>query len=148
MTDQDGMVDYAWSHAVISDQLYHSLNRECDFKMGNQTNSCSLAVKLFLQAYSDIDMYSIYTPVCVSDFERRRASKKLVVAPRSFSQHVSIFFYVLSAFLTSTGTYICGQHVTLRDRAFMCLGPIISYIIEELLIELWKIFFTDNITIL
>ncbi|KAJ8618556.1 hypothetical protein MRB53_014742 [Persea americana] len=87
MTDQDGMVDYAWSHAVISDQLYHSLNRECDFKMGNQTNSCSLAVKLFLQAYSDIDMYSIYTPVCVSDFERRRASKKLVVAPRSFSQH-------------------------------------------------------------
>lgn len=86
VTDQTGMIDYAWSHAVISDQLYRSINKECNFKTDNQTSLCSLAVKSFLLAYSDIDIYSIYTPVCISDFESR-ASPKLVVAPHSFSQH-------------------------------------------------------------
>ncbi|XP_058090287.1 serine carboxypeptidase-like 35 [Magnolia sinica] len=84
-TDEIGMIEYAWSHAVISDQLYKSINKECDFKTDRQTNLCSLALKKFLDAYSDIDIYSIYTPVCPSDFEN--SSPKLLVASRSFSQH-------------------------------------------------------------
>ncbi|KAG9442270.1 hypothetical protein H6P81_018124 [Aristolochia fimbriata] len=85
VTDQVGMIEYAWSHAIISDQLYHHINRECDFKSDNQTYICESSVKSFLQAYSDIDIYSIYSPVCLSDYEQ--TSAKLLAAPRSFSQH-------------------------------------------------------------
>ncbi|XP_068645711.1 serine carboxypeptidase-like 35 [Aristolochia californica] len=84
-TDQIGMIEYAWSHAIISDELYHHINRECNFKSDNQTNICVSSVKSFLQAYSDIDIYSIYSPVCLSDYER--TSLRLLAAPRSFSQH-------------------------------------------------------------
>ncbi|XP_077247118.1 serine carboxypeptidase-like 35 [Tasmannia lanceolata] len=85
-TDQMGMIEYAWSHAIISDQLYHSINKECNFKSGNQTIHCNSAIRGFLQAYSDIDIYSIYTPVCLSDLARK-SSPKLLASPRSFSQH-------------------------------------------------------------
>nr|DAD32672.1 TPA_asm: hypothetical protein HUJ06_011523 [Nelumbo nucifera] len=84
-TDQVGFVEYAWSHAIISDELYHTILKECDFKHNKQTSNCSKAVKGFLQAYSNIDIYSIYTPVCLHSFDRR--PRKLVIGPRLFAQH-------------------------------------------------------------
>ncbi|CAA6662708.1 unnamed protein product [Spirodela intermedia] len=30
-TDQKGLIDYAWDHAVISDELYHKIQKTCDF---------------------------------------------------------------------------------------------------------------------
>ncbi|CAK7322811.1 unnamed protein product [Dovyalis caffra] len=30
-TDQKGMIDYAWDHAVISDRLYHDIKHKCSF---------------------------------------------------------------------------------------------------------------------
>ncbi|KAF9624052.1 hypothetical protein IFM89_007750 [Coptis chinensis] len=86
-TDQTGFVEYAWSHAIISDQLYHTILKECDFKRENQTTTCGLLIRGFLQAYSDIDIYSIYSPVCLTSEERRRSPSKLVTAPRAFTQH-------------------------------------------------------------
>ncbi|XP_039137572.1 serine carboxypeptidase-like 35 isoform X1 [Dioscorea cayenensis subsp. rotundata] len=104
-TDQMGMVEYAWSHAIISDQLYNTIRKECAFfkesekkkerdkeRAMKETKACSLAIKAFLQSYSDIDIYSIYTPVCrhyssnVSGHHRHRRPK-LVASPRLFRQH-------------------------------------------------------------
>ncbi|GJN02294.1 hypothetical protein PR202_ga19628 [Eleusine coracana subsp. coracana] len=70
-TDQLGMVEYAWSHAIISDELYSAVRRECDsFKEeadgGKPGKGCSPALRAFLGAYDDIDIYSIYTPTCLS----------------------------------------------------------------------------------
>ena len=111
-TDQMGMVEYAWSHAIISDQLYNTIRKECAFfkesekKEGNkeremeETKACFLAIKAFLQSYSDIDIYSIYTPVCrhSSTVSRPRRHHhrhpKLVASPRLFRQHVSFLFFV------------------------------------------------------
>ncbi|CAL5068999.1 unnamed protein product [Urochloa decumbens] len=97
-TDQLGMVEYAWSHAIISDELYSAVRRECDsFKEeadgGRPGKGCNPALRAFLGAYDDIDIYSIYTPTCmlptgaaaVTATPRRPA--KLVAAPRLFSKH-------------------------------------------------------------
>lgn len=41
-----------------------------------------------MDAYANIDMYSIYTPVCIKALGTRRTYPKLPVAPRLLSQHV------------------------------------------------------------
>jgi serine carboxypeptidase-like clade II len=94
-TDQLGMVEYAWSHAIISDELYSAVRRECDsFKEdadgGKPGKGCSPALRAFLRAYDDIDMYSIYTPTCLSPSPAGAGARRprLVAAPRLFSKHV------------------------------------------------------------
>ncbi|XP_068661921.1 serine carboxypeptidase-like 35 [Aristolochia californica] len=101
-TDQIGMIEYAWSHAIISDQLYHHISKECNFKSDNQTNLCASSVKSFLQAYSDIDIYSIYTPICLGHYER--PFTKLLTAPLSFSQH-DLWHKLSSGYDACTGDY-------------------------------------------
>ncbi|XP_073040754.1 serine carboxypeptidase-like 34 [Primulina eburnea] len=64
-TDQKGLVDYAWHHAVISDSLYHRINVECNFTRKNQSEGCNHAVDKYFEVYKIIDMYSLYTPNCV-----------------------------------------------------------------------------------
>ncbi|CAL9157016.1 unnamed protein product [Musa hybrid cultivar] len=87
-TDQLGMVEYAWSHAIISDELHASLRRECNsFEGAGEGKACLPAVKAFLRAFQDIDMYSIYSPVCLSSLSKFPRSSKLVAAPHLFSQH-------------------------------------------------------------
>ncbi|WVZ86478.1 hypothetical protein U9M48_033246 [Paspalum notatum var. saurae] len=99
-TDQLGMVEYAWSHAIISDELYSAVRRECDsFKEeadgGRPGKGCSPALRAFLGAYDDIDIYSIYTPTCLlspspaagTAKPRARRPARLVAAPRLFSKH-------------------------------------------------------------
>ncbi|KAI3922899.1 hypothetical protein MKW98_007030 [Papaver atlanticum] len=87
-TDQLGFIEYAWSHAIISDEVYHSIVKECDFKNGNQTTLCSGAVASFFQSYSDIDIYSIYTSKCIrADDDQQRRTHKLPTAPWTFTHH-------------------------------------------------------------
>lgn len=95
-TDQLGMVEYAWSHAIISDELHSAVTRECDsFKEeadgGKPGKGCSSAVRAFMGAFDDIDIYSIYTPTCLSPSASASTAprpSRLVAAPRLFSQHV------------------------------------------------------------
>ena len=95
-TDQLGMVEYAWSHAIISDELHAAVTRECDsFREeadgGRPGKGCSPAVRAFMGAFDDIDMYSIYTPKCLASSSSPAGStapSRLVAAPRLFSQHV------------------------------------------------------------
>ncbi|KAE8660934.1 Serine carboxypeptidase-like 34 [Hibiscus syriacus] len=76
-TDTLGLFDYAWSHAIISDQLYNQINKECDFKQstGNLTVRCADHLRGFMDAYANIDMYSIYTPVCTKSLGTRTYPK-------------------------------------------------------------------------
>ncbi|KAF2322614.1 hypothetical protein GH714_023174 [Hevea brasiliensis] len=53
-TDLSGIVDYAWSHAIISDHLYHNV-KECAFKQtvdAAAASNCSAHFKGFMDAYS------------------------------------------------------------------------------------------------
>ncbi|KAI9168750.1 hypothetical protein LWI28_001504 [Acer negundo] len=85
-SDTSGMIDFAWSHAIISDKLYQGIRKHCDFRQSTMTNDCNDHVKGFSQAYAHIDVYSIYSPLCL-DFLGSKTSPKLNVSPRLLSQH-------------------------------------------------------------
>lgn len=67
--DWRGMVDYAWSHAIVSDETYKTIVESCDFKSNDTWSSeiCSQGVDEVLKQYHEIDIYSLYTPVCIRD---------------------------------------------------------------------------------
>ncbi|KAG4988221.1 hypothetical protein JHK85_031204 [Glycine max] len=73
-TDQKGMIDYAWDHAVISDGVYHNITTICDFSLPilNQTNECNVELNKYFAVYKIIDMYSLYTPRCFSNTSSTR----------------------------------------------------------------------------
>lgn len=92
-TDQKGMIDYAWDHAVISDGLYHNITTKCNFSIPikNQTYECSEELNKYYDLYKLIDMYSMYNPMCFSNSSSVRKIAPLVkgVARHSFSKFVS-----------------------------------------------------------
>ncbi|KAK9092424.1 hypothetical protein Syun_027335 [Stephania yunnanensis] len=74
--DLRGWVDYAWSHAIVSDETHKVISRYCDF-YGTDTwsdENCSNAVDEIYKQYNHIDIYSIYTPVCLSNYTSKGTS--------------------------------------------------------------------------
>ncbi|CAN4105495.1 unnamed protein product [Withania somnifera] len=65
-TDQKGMIDYAWDHAVISDHLYRSIKRVCNFSLKHLGNDCDDLLNQYFAVYKILDMYSLYAPKCVN----------------------------------------------------------------------------------
>ncbi|WJX96302.1 hypothetical protein P8452_77528 [Trifolium repens] len=61
--DYKGMVEYAWSHAVISDQHYEKAKQVCDFKY-QWSSKCSQVMDELFNEYSKIDIFNIYAPAC------------------------------------------------------------------------------------
>ncbi|KAJ6353523.1 hypothetical protein OIU76_002523 [Salix suchowensis] len=65
-TDQKGMIEYAWDHAVISDRLYHDIKHKCNFSEKHPSHGCRNSLRQYFGVYRIIDMYSLYSPRCVS----------------------------------------------------------------------------------
>ncbi|CAE6195165.1 unnamed protein product [Arabidopsis arenosa] len=67
--DLRGWVDYAWSHAVISDETHRMINRLCNFSSDDVWNKgeCNEAIAQVDKQYNEIDIYSLYTSVCKGD---------------------------------------------------------------------------------
>ncbi|KAF8017746.1 hypothetical protein BT93_H2828 [Corymbia citriodora subsp. variegata] len=64
--DYKGLLEYAWSHAVISDQLYNKCKQVCDFNVSNWSSECNEAMSVVFAAYlQEIDIYNIYAPRCL-----------------------------------------------------------------------------------
>ncbi|XP_022145073.1 serine carboxypeptidase-like 34 [Momordica charantia] len=64
-TDQRGMIEYAWDHAVISDKVYGDILRDCNFSNPIPSNACDDSLGKYYAVYDLIDMYSLYSPMCV-----------------------------------------------------------------------------------
>lgn len=64
---QKGMIDYAWNYAVISDQLYHEINKNCNFSLLNVTEACDKTLDKYFDVYYIIDMSSLYVPRCFNN---------------------------------------------------------------------------------
>ncbi|KAL9236759.1 hypothetical protein vseg_011393 [Gypsophila vaccaria] len=64
--DWRGMVDYAWSHAIISDETHRIIEESCDFSSDKTWSNpeCKGGVDEVLRQYKEIDIYSLYTSVC------------------------------------------------------------------------------------
>ncbi|TKY67756.1 Serine carboxypeptidase 34 [Spatholobus suberectus] len=87
-TDQKGMIDYAWDHAVISDGLYHNITTICNFSLPNQKSDCNVELNKYFNVYKIIDMYSLYTPRCFSNNSNTRKEALVIrgAAPQTFSK--------------------------------------------------------------
>lgn len=83
--DWKGLVDYAWSHAVISDETHKTISDSCDFNSddtwSNQT--CSQAVDEVLKQYKEIDIYSLYTSVCIRDTASSQQQTQVIFDSKS-----------------------------------------------------------------
>ncbi|CAJ2679661.1 unnamed protein product [Trifolium pratense] len=89
-TDQKGMIEYAWDHAVISDGLYHNITTICNFShpIQNQTDECNTELNKYFDVYKIIDMYSLYTPMCFSNISNTRRESPVIKGanPRALSK--------------------------------------------------------------
>ncbi|XP_070055923.1 serine carboxypeptidase-like 34 [Nicotiana tomentosiformis] len=89
-TDQKGMIDYAWDHAVISDHLYHSIKRVCNFSLEHPGDDCDDLLNQYFAVYKIVDMYSLYVPTCVNSNFSSSSTRLLPtirgVAPKSLSR--------------------------------------------------------------
>ncbi|CAM0873123.1 unnamed protein product [Alopecurus aequalis] len=66
-SDDRGLADYAWDHAVISDEVYAAIKSNCKFPDdGEESGACNRAWNDFFNAMGDIDLYSLYTPACTN----------------------------------------------------------------------------------
>lgn len=63
--DYKGLLEYAWSHAVISDQLYTKCKQLCDFKLSDWSSDCIINMNQVFSQYREIDIYNIYAPSCL-----------------------------------------------------------------------------------
>ncbi|TVU21043.1 hypothetical protein EJB05_30654, partial [Eragrostis curvula] len=62
--DEKGLVDFAWSHSVIPDQIYEHVKNVCDFRLSYFTNECADAMNLVYTQYHKIDIFNVYAPKC------------------------------------------------------------------------------------
>ncbi|XP_010274881.1 PREDICTED: serine carboxypeptidase-like 34 [Nelumbo nucifera] len=86
-TDQTGMIDYAWDHAVISDRVYQDVKTYCNFSNSDQSNECNNALNEYFAVYDIIDMYSLYAPTCVNTKTTNKQRRRIEgIAPKSFSK--------------------------------------------------------------
>ncbi|KAH6792907.1 serine carboxypeptidase-like 31 [Perilla frutescens var. hirtella] len=83
--DWRGMVDYAWSHAVVSDETYKTIVKSCDFYSDDTLNNseCYAGWDELLTQYDEIDIYSLYTSVCIANSPDSGDRSAVVKARRS-----------------------------------------------------------------
>ncbi|KAL6562151.1 hypothetical protein OROGR_003158 [Orobanche gracilis] len=74
--DLKGYVDYAWSHAIVSDETHKTIIESCDFHSADPLNdtNCSNATDEVYRQYNEIDMYSLYTPTCIRSSDDKSSS--------------------------------------------------------------------------
>ncbi|RAL39439.1 hypothetical protein DM860_002972 [Cuscuta australis] len=89
--DWRGMVDYAWSHAIISDETHKIITDNCNnFSTSDVWNNknCSDGVDEMLKQYDEIDIYSLYTPKCLNNLTSSSLSPSLSSSPSSSSHKI------------------------------------------------------------
>ncbi|PVH61817.1 hypothetical protein PAHAL_3G128700 [Panicum hallii] len=63
--DSKGLAEYAWSHAIVPDEVYNRIKKYCDFKNSNWSDDCSAAMEVIYSQYREIDIYNTYAPKCL-----------------------------------------------------------------------------------
>ncbi|EYU39414.1 hypothetical protein ABFS82_12G056400 [Erythranthe guttata] len=157
-TDQKGLIDYAWDHAVISDALYREIQKKCNFSIANLTTDCNAALDKYFDVYDIIDMYSLYAPTCIdtnstttarpfsrvprliiSNTDGRRIRRQLSGYDPCASEYTELYMnrpdvqQALHANVTKIPypwTH-CSDNITFWNDAPISILPIISKLIAE-----------------
>ncbi|KAK9128776.1 hypothetical protein Syun_017573 [Stephania yunnanensis] len=65
-TDQVGMYDYFWTHALLSDESIYNIHNYCNLTSDAPANpQCASAANEVNRNIGPIDIYSIYAPICI-----------------------------------------------------------------------------------
>ncbi|KAJ8762401.1 hypothetical protein K2173_007561 [Erythroxylum novogranatense] len=63
-TSFTGALDFLWSHALLSDETYSGIKKNCDIKFFNFTRTCQRYLNQSYYQSGNIDPYNIYAPLC------------------------------------------------------------------------------------
>lgn len=98
--DWRGMVDYAWSHAVISDETHKIIRESCDFNSNDTWSNynCSEAIDELLTQYKEIDIYSLYTSLCMPN-SASSSSMQTFTVKRSTTMVCLILYSYLATYI-------------------------------------------------
>nr|BAO04184.1 hypothetical protein [Delphinium grandiflorum] len=76
--DYVGTFEYWWTHGLISDATYQSLNANCDFEVSEHpSEACDKTMDIAYVEQGNIDAYSIFTPTCSATISQRRNLRKI-----------------------------------------------------------------------
>ena len=67
-TDQRGMYDYLWTHAIISDQDVYQIHKYCNFSSSAspEPRECNATIDAVQNYFNYFNVYNIYAPLCFS----------------------------------------------------------------------------------
>ena len=80
-TDLQGIVDSSWHHAIISDTLYATYLRSCNFSAEILSRECEVALGEFSVHNNLIDIYSLYAPNCERGYPDFNTSSSPQIGP-------------------------------------------------------------------
>ena len=87
-TDYAGMFESWWNHGLISDDTYGQLKASCgsNDSIIHPSPACNTATDVAAVEQGDIDMYSIYTPLCgqTSSSSTKRSSQSSPLIGRHY----------------------------------------------------------------
>ncbi|PKI74609.1 hypothetical protein CRG98_004936 [Punica granatum] len=79
--DYVGTFEYWWTHGLISDTTYETLQAVCDYGSSEHpSEECEDAMDVADAELGNIDPYSIFTPVCNGSVSQRRHTKSRYVS--------------------------------------------------------------------
>ncbi|KAM0939917.1 putative carboxypeptidase D [Dioscorea sansibarensis] len=76
--------DFLWSHGIISDEIFLTIKRECDFEeyvrstRQNVSKTCDAALDTAIRMTGNIDFYNVILDTCSSNVEEQLRLKKTV----------------------------------------------------------------------
>ncbi|XAR56963.1 Carboxypeptidase D [Bertholletia excelsa] len=73
--DYKGMLEYAWSHSVISDPEFETAKEVCNFNLSEWSNECNTAMNVVFGNYREVDIYNIYAPICLLNSSTSSSTK-------------------------------------------------------------------------
>ncbi|KAL6607797.1 hypothetical protein ACP70R_040860 [Stipagrostis hirtigluma subsp. patula] len=115
--DSKGLAEYAWSHAVVSDEVYERIKRYCDFKNPNWSDDCNAAMNIIFSQYKEIDIYNIYAPKCLLNQTSASSANQAFFAygQEQFSRKIRMFSGYDPCYSSYTEDYFNKKEV---QRAF------------------------------
>ena len=88
-TDYAGMFESWWNHGLISDATYQLLRATClNDSLMHPSPACNASQDAAATEQGDIDMYSIYTPLC-NQTAMAAAAAAATKSRRPMRRHVS-----------------------------------------------------------
>ncbi|OQU86812.1 hypothetical protein SORBI_3003G154400 [Sorghum bicolor] len=137
--DYKGLLEFAWSHSVISDQLYKHVKTVCTFRTIFLAGECAHAMGLVYTQYDKIDIYNVYAPKCNTAESALSSSSKNTVEKtakklkrlRMFSGYEKSLHANVSGWIKDRRWSICSDSVfhNYYDNIFT-VRPIYSKLVK------------------